>query len=70
MVLRFHLDITDCTTAFWWIDSPQVPGLCATASALAEARRSAMDQQLHAVGVDITEMRYEMADAPYTGSTE
>jgi hypothetical protein len=61
VVLRFHLDVTDHTAAFWWIDSPQVPNLYASAASLIEARRRAMDK-LDAAGVDIDVggMRYEM----------
>ena len=70
MVLRFHLDVTQSTTAFWWIDSPHVPVLYAAASSLTEARRWAMDKQPDAAGVDVTEMRYELVDSPDNGSTE
>ncbi len=61
VVLRFHLDVTDHAAAFWWIDSPQVPALYASASSLIEARQRAMDN-LDAAGVDVDVdgMRYEM----------
>ena len=61
VVLRFHLDVTDQTAAFWWIDSPQVPNLYASAASLIDARRQAMDE-LDAAGVDVDAngMRYEM----------
>ena len=63
VLLQFHLDVSDSTTAFWWIDSPQVSTLYASASSLIEARRRAMDK-LDDSGVDVTEMRYEMVESP------
>ena len=64
MVLsQFHLDVTESTTAFWWIDSPQVPTLYASASSLVEARRRAMEK-LECAGVDVDDMHYEMVDSP------
>ena len=59
VLLRFHLDVTDHSDAFWWIDSPQVPSLYASASSITDARRRAMDE-LDAAGVDVDRMRYVM----------
>ena len=53
--------MTDNTTAFWRIDSAQVPTLYASAETLIEARRRAMDR-LQVAGVDLDDMRYEMVD--------
>ena len=63
VLLQFHLDVTDSTTACWWIDCPQVPTLYASAETLIEARRRAMDN-LDAAGVEIDDLRYEMVDSP------
>jgi len=62
VLLRFHLDVSDSTSAFWWIDSPQVPTLYAAAASLIDARRRALDK-LDAAGVADDDMHYEMADA-------
>lgn len=60
VVLRFHLDVSDRSPAFWWIDSPQVPTLYASATSLVDARRRALDK-LDAAGVVDEDMHFEMA---------
>ena len=60
VLLRFHLDVTDRISAFWWIDSPQVPTLYASGASLVDARNRALDK-LDAAGVAGDDMHYEMA---------
>ena len=62
VLLRFHLDVSESSDAFWWIDSPQVPTRYASAPSLIDARRRALDK-LDAAGVEDDDMHYEMADA-------
>ncbi len=62
VLLQFHLDETEYTDAFWWIDSPQVPMLYASGATIVDARRRAMDR-LDAAGLGSADIRYESLDA-------
>ncbi len=58
VILQFHLDATDHTIPFWWIDSPQVPSLYVSAPTPLVARRRAIDH-LEGAGVDVDDVRCE-----------
>jgi hypothetical protein len=62
VLLQFHLDVTECTDAFWWIDSPQAPTLYASGPTIVDARRRAMDR-LDEAGLGAADVRYEIIDA-------
>ena len=62
VLLQFHLDETECTDAFWWIVSPQVPTLYASGATIVDARRLAMDR-LDEAGLGTADIRYEIVDA-------
>ena len=62
VLLQFHLDVTERTDSFWWIDCPQLPMLYASGATIVDARRRAMDR-LDAAGLGSVEIRYEIVDA-------
>ncbi len=62
VLLQFHLDVTEYSDAFWWIDSPQVPMLYASGATIVDARRRAMDR-LDDAGLGSADIRYEILAA-------
>lgn len=60
VVLQFHLEPSDTSDAEWWVDSPDLPNLVASASSLANCQRLALTllEDLH---IDSTDVSYVLA---------
>jgi hypothetical protein len=51
ITLWFHLEVDECGQAYWTINSPELPSLCARSTRLVECRQLALDA-LTAAGHD------------------
>lgn len=56
IVLQFHLEPSEKSDAQWWVDSPDLPSLTASASSLANCQRLALTllDDLHIDSADVS----------------
>jgi hypothetical protein len=56
VVLQFHLEPSDKSDAEWWVDSPDLPNLVASAPSLANCQRLALAllEDLHIDSADVS----------------
>ena len=60
VVLQFHLEPSDSADMVWWVDSPDIPDLLATAPSLANCQRLAI-ALLDDLHIDSTDVSYVLA---------